>query len=134
MTYNKSEICKTANQLVKEGYTKSAAFVEAWARAKAKGGAVVSPTQESNNIVAKAIRFKEVQKMIEELEAQAAAIKESIIAEMDGAEEVTADIFKIRYITVVSNRLDTSSFKKEHSDLYSAYLKESTAKRFTVAV
>lgn len=125
--YNKSEICKKANQRIKEGYTKSEAFKAAWAIAK---GAATA--QEDNGIAAKARQFKEVQRMIEELEAQANALKESIIAEMGGAEEVTADIFKIKYITVISNRLDTTKFKSEHSDLYSAYLKESTAKRFTV--
>jgi predicted phage-related endonuclease len=121
MTYNKSEICKRANQLMKEGYTKSEAFTQAWAEAKTP-----------DTIAAKARQFKEIQRMIEELEAQANAVKESIIADMDGAEEVTADIFKIRYITVTSNRLDTSRFKSEHNDLYTTYLKESSAKRFTV--
>lgn len=36
MANMKSIVCTKANQLVKEGYTKSAAFVRAWALAKAE--------------------------------------------------------------------------------------------------
>ena len=32
--YNKAEICKTANELIKQGSTRSDAFVEAWRKAK----------------------------------------------------------------------------------------------------
>ena len=124
--YNKSEICKKANELIKDGYTRAEAFKAAWEMAK--GIAMVG-----SSIAAKARSFKEIQRMIEELEAQANGIRESIIAEMDGAEEITADVFRIRYITVISNRLDTANFKKDHADLYNEYLKECASKRFTVA-
>jgi hypothetical protein len=82
MTYSKSEICKRANSLLKEGYTKSGAFTMAWAEAKAPA-----------DTAAKAIMYKAIQQQIEELEAQANAIKESIIADMDGAEDINAGIF-----------------------------------------
>ena len=121
--YNLREICKRANELIKAGSDKSTAFKTAWAEAKA----------QPKDIAAKAHEFRTLQAMIADLEAKAAAVKESIIADMDGAEMVEADIFTIRYQTIISNRLDTTTFKKDHNDLYSAYLKESTAKRFTVA-
>jgi predicted phage-related endonuclease len=48
-------------------------------------------------------------------------------------EEILVDVFKVRYITVISNRFDTTTFKATHKDLYSEYLKPSECKRFTVA-
>jgi predicted phage-related endonuclease len=121
--YNLSVICKRANELTKAGSDRSAAFTTAWAEAKA----------EPQSIATKAREFREIQKMIDELQAKANAVKKSIIVDMGGAEVIEADIFTIRYQTIISNRLDTATFKKEHNDLYSEYLKESTAKRFTVA-
>ena len=121
--YNMKAICTRANELIKAGYDKSAAFKTAWEEAKT----------EPQSIAAKAHEFREIQKMIEELQAKANEVKESIIADMDGAEIVEADVFTIRYQTIISNRLDTTKFKTENKDLYEMYLKESSAKRFTVA-
>lgn len=134
----KSIVCKTANQLVKEGYTRSQAFVKAWQMvnddvqiySSVKPAAVSSET----DLVSKVKAYKELQKAIEELEAKASQVKESLIAELDEqhVEELQVDIFKVRYITVTSNRFDTTGFKKAHTELYSTYLKESTCKRFTI--
>jgi len=121
--YNMRAICTRANKLIKDGHGKSAAFRQAWAEAKA----------EPQSIAAKAHEFREIQKMIEELQAKANAVKDSIIADMDGAEMVEADVFTIRYQTIISNRLDTPKFKTENKDLYELYLKPSESKRFTVA-
>lgn len=125
--YNLGAICKRANELVKSGVDKSTAFKAAWAEAKS----VV--TEEANTIAAKARAFKEMQIMIEELQAKQNAIKEAIISEMNGEQEISADIFKIRYITVTSKRLDTTKLKAENSDIYNEYLKESVSQRFTVS-
>ena len=121
--YNMSAICTRANELIKIGKTKSEAFKAAWAEAKA----------EPKTIVDKAHEFRKIQKMIEELQEKANAIKEEIIADMDGAEMIEADMFTIRYQTIISNRLDTPKFKADNKDLYDMYLKPSEAKRFTVA-
>jgi len=53
MKYNKKEICIRANQLTGQGMNKSAAFKTAWAEAK-------TPV-EPNDIVSKAMVFKEIQ-------------------------------------------------------------------------
>lgn len=132
--FNKFEICKRANHLTTKGYTKTEAFKMAWREAREAATAPeAAEVVTISDIVTKAREFKKIQKMIEELEARQNAIKESIINEMDGAEEVSADIFKIRYITVVSNRFDTTGFKKIHADIYNEYLKENVCKRFTVS-
>jgi len=121
--YNMRAICTRANELIRAGHGKSEAFRQAWAEAKA----------EPQSIAAKAHEFREIQKAIEELQEKANAVKESIIADMDGAEMVEADVFTIRYITVISNRLDTPKFKADNKELYEMYCKPSEAKRFTVA-
>lgn len=137
MSTIKSIVCTTANQLVKEGYNKSDAFVEAWARVKEENGQ--TPKSEKSisdmELTEKVRKFKEIQAAIEELEAQVNEIKESIINEMETkqAEEIKVDVYRIRYITVVSNRFNTTEFKKEYNNLYNQYLKESVYKRFTVA-
>ena len=47
--------------------------------------------------------------------------------------ELQVDVFKIRWTTVVSNRFDTSAFKKVYMDLYNQFTKQSKTKRFTIA-
>jgi len=52
--------------------------------------------------------------------------------EKQQAEEIKVDIFKVRYTTVVSNRFNTTEFKKTHNTLCEQYLKENVYKRFTI--
>jgi predicted phage-related endonuclease len=123
MKYNKSEIMKRMHELVKEaGMNKSTALRQSWHEAK-----------NPQDIAAKAREFKEIQKAMEELQAKAEAIKESIIAEMDGREELQADDYTIRYQTIVRNILDTQKLKAEQKELYNEYLKTNESKRFTIA-
>ena len=39
----------------------------------------------------------------------------------------------IRFTEVISNRFNTTEFKKFHLNLYNAFLKEVTSKRFSIA-
>ena len=125
MKYNKKEICIRANQLTGQGMNKSAAFKTAWAEAK-------TPV-EPNDIVSKAMAFKELQAQIETLQTQLDELKESIISEMNGEQEITTADYTIKYITITRNILDTQKFKKDYEDLYSAYLKENESKRFSIS-
>ncbi len=79
--------------------------------------------------------FKELQQLIEEAETELEAIKDQIKAEMEarGVQELTVDIFKVRWMPVVSRRFDATAFKKTHNELYQQYLKETEIRRFTVA-
>jgi len=108
-----------------ENFNRSDAFKTSWTEAKT--------TVKPNDIISKAKAFKELQAQIELLQAQADEIKKGIIEEMGGKEEITADIFTIKYITVIRNILDTQNFKNDHKDLYNSYLKENSSKRFTVS-
>ena len=74
----------------------------------------------------------------EALAADAAAVietlKDDIKREMDkrGVEELEAGQYIARYTSVVSNRLDTSAMKKKLPDVYAAFVKQVTSRRFSI--
>ena len=78
--------------------------------------------------------LKEWEEVIAEAQAEAEAIKNSIKAEMSArqVEELEADTFIVRWTSVLSNRFDTTAFKKEHNDLYKQFTKQTTSRRFSI--
>lgn len=88
-----------------------------------------------NTLKTKVRELKELKAMQEELNAEITSIEDEIKAEMlsQGTDEITVDVFKIRYKTVESKRFDSSAFKATHADLYNQYTKTTTCKRFSVA-
>lgn len=86
-------------------------------------------------LTSKVRELKELKAMAEELQAEISTIEDAIKAEMTarGTDEMTVDIFKVRYTTVKSNRFDTNSFKATHADLYNQYAKQTVTRRFSVA-
>lgn len=79
--------------------------------------------------------LKEWEEVIAEAQAEAEAIKDSIKAEMSArqVEELEADTFIVRWTSVLSNRFDTTAFKKDHNDLYKQFTKQVTSRRFSIA-
>lgn len=79
--------------------------------------------------------LKEWEEVIAEAQAEAEAIKDSIKAEMSArqVEELEADTFIVRWTSVLSNRFDTTAFKKEHNDLYKQFTKQVSSRRFSIA-
>lgn len=80
-------------------------------------------------------QLKELEALIREAQAEAEAIKDQLKAEMtaQGTEEMTVDVYTVRYKTVTSRRLDSRKLKADHADLYNAYTTETTSCRFSVA-
>ena len=78
--------------------------------------------------------LKELKVMAEELQAEITAIEDSIKAEMTAQNitELQIDIFKIRWTPVISNKFDTSAFKKIYSDLYNQFTRIYETRRFSV--
>lgn len=89
----------------------------------------------TNELNAKVKELKELKTMAKELEAEITAIEDSIKAVMteQGAEELFIDEYKLSYKPVTSNRFDTKSFKAKYAELYTAFTKAVTYKRFTIA-
>ena len=79
--------------------------------------------------------YREILAEIKELEAQADALKQQMIREMDTrqVEELAAGEYTIRWSLYESTRLDTAKLKADAADIYAAYSKRTTATRFAVA-
>ena len=79
--------------------------------------------------------LKDLENMITELTASANAIKDAIKAEMKGREVEVIDLGNavVRNTTVISNRFDTSGFKKFNLDLYNEWIKQVVSHKFSIA-
>lgn len=79
--------------------------------------------------------LKELQALIEEAQAAAEAIKDSLKAMMtaQGVDTLTAGGYKVRWQTISGSRFDTAAFKRENADLYTRYSVATENRRFTVA-
>ena len=88
-----------------------------------------------NELIAKIEALNEWEQLMEEAKAQAEAIKESLKDELieRNVEELEAGSYIIRYKTVSTSRFDSTAFKKHYTDLYKAFLKQSTSHRFTIS-
>lgn len=89
----------------------------------------------TNELTKKVRELKELQNLIEQAEAEAEQIKDEIKATMDaqGVEEMTVDVFKIRWKTVKSSRIDTTALKKAMPELAQQFTKTTETRRFSVA-
>ena len=79
--------------------------------------------------------LKEWEALLAEATAEVEAIKDEIKREMErrGVEEIEAGQYIARFTTVLSNRFDTTAFKREHGEMYKQYTKQSTSRRFSIA-
>ena len=90
----------------------------------------MSKTEMTNKVR----ELKELKAMADELAAEITAIEDSIKADMtaQGVEEMTVDVYKVRYKTVKSSRFDTTAFKKAMPELAARFMRETESRRFTV--
>lgn len=86
-------------------------------------------------ITAKIEELKEMEALIEEAKAEVEAIRDAIKMEMlnRNTEELEAGQYIVRWTSVLSQRFDTTAFKKVMPDVYKAYTKQVSSKRFTIA-
>ena len=89
----------------------------------------------NNELLKKIEALNEWEALMEEAKAEAEAIRDSIKQEMLSREleELECGQYIIRYQSIVSNRFDSSSFKKALPDVYQAFIRQSTSKRFSIA-
>lgn len=88
----------------------------------------------TNEITTKIRQIKELQQLIEEAEAEMETLKDTIKAEMTArdVDELTADVFKVRWTTVESSRFDSAAFKKAMPELFKQFSKQTTSRRFSI--
>ena len=89
----------------------------------------------NNELLSKIEALNEWEALMEEARAEADAIRDSIKQEMmeRDTEELECGQYIIRYTSVLSNRFDTTAFKKTYGDLYKAFTKQTASKRFSIA-
>ena len=89
----------------------------------------------SIEIISKIEALKEWEALASEAAAEIESLKDSIKREMEdrGVEEIEAGQYIARFTTVLSNRFDTTAFKREHGEMYKMYTKQTTSRRFSIA-
>ena len=67
--------------------------------------------------------------------AKADAIREAIKEEMvrQNTEELVAGAYIVRFTNVISNRFDSTTFKRLYADLYKDFTKPVSSRRFSVS-
>ena len=88
-----------------------------------------------NELTAKVKKLKELKSFAEEIAAEIIAVENELKAEMtaQGTEEMTVDVYKLRYKTVKSTRLDSKSLKAEMPEIAARYTTTTEYRRFSVA-
>ena len=89
----------------------------------------------TNDLVMKVEQLKELEELLEEVKAEVESVRDEIKQEMmaQGTEELEAGQYIIRWTSVLTNRFDTTAFKKVLPDVYKAYTKQITSRRFSIA-
>ncbi len=89
----------------------------------------------TNDLVMKVEKLKELEELLEEVKTEAESVRDEIKQEMltQDTEELEAGQYIIRWTSVLTNRFDTTAFKKMLPDVYKAYTKQITSRRFTIA-
>lgn len=88
-----------------------------------------------NELIEKIEALNEWEALLDEAKAEADALRDSIKAEMAerGTEELVAGNYIIRWTSVLTNRFDTTAFKKQFGDLYKSFTKQTNSRRFSIS-
>ena len=89
----------------------------------------------TNDLVMKVEQLKELENLLEEVKVEAEAIRDEIKQEMMArdTEELEAEQYIVRWTSILSNRFDTTAFKKVMPDVYKAYTKQISSRRFSIS-
>jgi predicted phage-related endonuclease len=86
-------------------------------------------------ITSKIEALKELEALIEEAKAEAETLRDEIKTEMlnRNTEEMEAGQYIVRWTSVLSQRFDTTGFKKAYGELYKDFTKQIASRRFSIA-
>ena len=89
----------------------------------------------TTEITTKIEALKDLESLIEEAKAEAEALRDEIKAEMlnRDTEELEAGQYIVRWTSVLSQRFDTTAFKKVMPEVYKAYTKQVSSRRFSIS-
>lgn len=88
-----------------------------------------------NEIEAKCRELRSLQRLIEEAQQEAEAIKDGIKAQLtaQGVDELRAGEYRVSWKSVTSSRLDVAALKEALPDVAQAFARTTTTRRFCVA-
>ena len=83
----------------------------------------------------KIAQMQEYEALAEEAKAEAEALRDEIKAELTrrNAEEVTTEKYIVRWTSVLSQRFDSTAFKRAMPDVYKTFTKQVSSRRFSVS-
>ena len=83
----------------------------------------------------KITKMQEYEALAEEAKAEAEALRDEIKAELNNrnTEEVTTGKYIVRWTSVLSLRFDSTAFKKAMPEVYKAFTKQVSSRRFSVS-
>lgn len=86
-------------------------------------------------ITSKIEALKELESLIEEAKAEAETLRDEIKTEMlnRNTEEMEAGQYIVRWTSVLTQRFDTTAFKKVMPEVYKEYTKQVSSRRFSIA-
>lgn len=89
----------------------------------------------TTEITSKIEALKDLESLIEEAKAEAEALRDEIKTEMlnRDTEELEAGQYIVRWTSVLTQRFDTTAFKKVMPDVYKEYTKQVSSRRFSIA-
>ena len=80
--------------------------------------------------------LRSLEELIEEAKAEAETLRDAIKQELLSreVEELSVGQYIVRWTSVLSQRFDTTAFKKVMPEVYKAYTKQVSSRRFTISV
>lgn len=89
----------------------------------------------ATEITSKIEALKELEALIEEAKAEAETLRDEIKTEMlnRNTEEMEAGQYIVRWTPVLSQRFDSTAFKKVMPDIYKSFTKQTASRRFSIA-
>ena len=86
-------------------------------------------------LASKVEQLQELEELIAEAKAEAEKIKDELKREMyeRNVEEMTVGKYIVRWTEVLSQRFDTTSFKKVLPELYGKFTKQVASRRFSIS-
>lgn len=80
-------------------------------------------------------KLQEWENLIEEARAEAEQLRDLIKQEMllRDTEELQVGMYTVRWTSVLTQRFDSTAFKKALPDMYKNFIKQSASRRFTIS-
>ena len=87
-----------------------------------------------NELENRIAKMQEWEALAAEAAAEIESLKDEIKKEMEhrGVEELEAGQYIVRWTSVLTQRFDTTAFKKVMPDVYKAYTKQVSSRRFSI--